>query len=258
MLPTLENNVINVFLCSGPSQINEEFNGLYLSCLGSSELKKYQAFHFQKDKNLYLLAHVMVRLVLSHYLNCSPQSLEFVVNAYGKPTLKKPLSEISFNLSHSKNAVALAVCNNDKLDLGIDIECQERNGQILSMATHFFSKSEAALLLEKPEEMQTETFFKLWTLKEAYIKAIGKGLSIDLESFSFSSLKQGIKISHYKSEEQLKRWDFYTSDVFDNYQLSIAARNHFNDAEQPVIKAFEYLPNEYCVDYPFSFVTSLK
>ena len=258
MLPVLQSNQVNVFLSDVYYGINEQLYDYYLSLLNTSELRKYHAFHFEKDKRLYLLAHVVLKLVLSEYLNCSVSLIEFKFNKYGKPALKDPSSSIQFNLSHSQTAVALGVSYNANQDLGVDIEHQDRKGQLLEMASHFFSKAESAILLEQPKERQVETFFKLWTLKEAYIKAIGKGLSIDLDSFSFSSLDEKININHYAKEEHLNRWDFYCASTFKSYQLSIASRIQSKDAKQPGVNTFKYLPVECCVGYPLNFVTSLK
>jgi len=256
MLPLLKNNQINVFVGYTIPHLDKQLHDRFLDYLSVSELKKHKSFHFKKDKDLYLQAHTMVRLVLSEYLSCTPDSLEFTVNTYGKPALKYYDIDLSFNLSHAKTAVALAVSNNNQLDLGIDIECSVDRGQVTDLASSFFSPDETALILKQSEKIQTEVFFKLWTLKESYIKAIGKGLSIDLGSFSFSSLEEGIKVSHYAEEEQFKRWDFFLTDAFDNYFLSVASRNHSTNTNCPQIKTYLYLPTQDCVDLPLNFITS--
>ena len=256
MLPPLKQNQINVFLSQVGNHVDEQLNDLYLSYLSSSELKKYHSFHFNKDRKLYLLAHSMLKYVLSKHINKPIENIVFKRNRYGKPSLRNH-SNIKFNLSHSNKAVALVVSHNLEQELGIDIECQDRGGELLNLASHFFSKHEAALLLNKTKEKQVEKFFKLWTLKEAYIKAIGEGLSIDLDSFSFNFLNRNILINHYKKQEKTKRWDFFNTQAFKNYQLSIAVRNNEIDAQTPVIKTFKLIPNISCKDISLNFNQSV-
>ncbi len=255
MLPPLKTNQINVFLFNNPAEIDKKTHDFYFANLSQPEQQKYHRFYFEKDRRLYLVSHAMLRLVLANYLNCSTQSLRFVENNYGKPALKN-YPGFRFNLSHSKNAVALIVSHMDQLDLGVDIECSYDRGQVPDVAAHYFSKDESSLLLMEPKEQQIDLFFKLWTLKEAYIKAIGKGLSIDLGGFSFSSLEQGIKVSHYSCEEEKKYWGFYYTKPFDSYHLAIAIRSGLSDFTSPDIKTFEYFSAVSCVEFPLRFITS--
>ncbi len=178
MLPPLKDRHVNVFILKEDHAIDRHLADFYMGNLNPTEQQQYQRFHFAKDRQLYLCSHAMLRLVLAAYLNCSPPSIEFETNQYGKPKLKSK-SAISFNLSHAKQAAVLAVAADPGHDLGVDIESVQDRGALQDLAQHYFSADEAAWLLQQSPAKQAELFFTLWTLKEAYIKAIGKGLSID-------------------------------------------------------------------------------
>ncbi|NUQ64538.1 MAG: 4'-phosphopantetheinyl transferase superfamily protein [Pirellulales bacterium] len=127
----------------------------------------------------------MLRDVVSKYAGCGPRSLVFQYNAYGKPTLAEPAGlPFQFNLSHSAGLAVCAVTRAD--EVGVDVECPDRRTEVVPLARRFFADSEVAALGSRPQEEQRSVFFEFWTLKEAYIKARGKGISIPLDAFAFS------------------------------------------------------------------------
>ena len=254
-LPALNKNDVNVFLLKDGGARDLALEAFYYDSITVEEKRKYHKFHFDKDKRLYLLSHAMLRLLLSHYIGCSSHDISFAYNAYGKPYLLD-YPEISFNLSHSRQAIALVLNQGNNLYLGIDVESHQRQGKVIDLALNFFSPKECKLLTKYPIDIQDKIFFKFWTLKESYIKAIGKGLSIDLNSFAFSSLEKNIDIIHCDSEEEKKYWQFYQSEIYQDYFLALAIRSSQDMVNKLNIQTFEYLPTVNCIEKPMTYITS--
>ncbi|OGV18846.1 MAG: hypothetical protein A2X47_13975 [Lentisphaerae bacterium GWF2_38_69] len=141
----------------------------------------------------------------------------FDIDAYGKPFLTNR-NDIHFNLSHSGEIVCCIV---DNYPVGIDVE--NINSIDLNIASNFFSKKECSDLFNLPNKDQINYFYKLWTLKESYIKAEGKGLSIPLNSFSFKVGSNSISFNG----ENVDKWAFLLHNIntdSQNYQLGICVQ----------------------------------
>lgn len=183
----------------------------HLPWLTGRELERYKRLQLPDRKLWFLAGKVFVRQVLSHYLEREPGQWQFTENQYGKPAvvpgqLKTPLS---FNLSHSGRRFLLAVSG--QALTGADIEFSARQRRVAKLAHRYFSKAEANWLLALPEARQQESFYCLWTLKEAYIKARGMGLALALDSFSFDLGVSGvIDFHHHDPATALEhQWQFW-------------------------------------------------
>lgn len=152
------------------------------STLSTDECERASCFHFDKDRNRFIIAHSSLRDILARYLHCEPQQLSFSTNRYGKPFL--PDHDIEFNLSHSGDYALIAVTRGRSV--GVDVEQIRADVEIESLASRYFSQREISELMSLPVEQRTIGFFSCWTRKEAYIKAHGLGLSLPLDSFDVS------------------------------------------------------------------------
>jgi 4'-phosphopantetheinyl transferase len=152
-----------------------------------------------------------VRTVLSRYCDVPPMDWRFVRDAYGRPHVAAPHPPglPAFNLSHTRGLVVCAVTGAP--EVGVDVEHVRERSTSLSIADRYFAPAEAAALRALPPELQRERFFHYWTLKEAYIKARGKGLSIPLGDFAFELVgERGLRM---RVAEPLKddpaRWRYW-------------------------------------------------
>src|SRR5205823_1032898 len=149
-------------------------------------------------------------------------------NAYGKPALSSPESELglNFNLSHSHH-IALYAFTYSR-NLGIDVEYMRSNVEYEQLAQHFFSPYENAILHAVPTDLKREAFFNCWTRKEAYIKARGEGLSIPLDVFDVS-LRPGEPAALLDSREEAQevaRWSLYELAPGPDYAGAVAVEGH--------------------------------
>jgi 4'-phosphopantetheinyl transferase len=124
--------------------------------------------------------------MLSGLVPRHPSAWRFAVNDYGKPDLVPDagVPPLRFNISHTRGLVAVAVTIEN--DVGLDVEALEGGRLGLDLASRFFAAGEVEYLRGLPAEHQQEALFAFWTLKEAYIKAVGLGLSVPLDAFSFT------------------------------------------------------------------------
>lgn len=179
--------------------------------LTEEERARHRAFVFEKNRREYLATRALVRTALSHVRPAAPETWRFVRSEYGKPEVA-PACELRFNLSNHPSLVVCAV-RESELALGVDVEPLARGGDVLEIASTVFSERELAELQALPPAARPERAVSLWTLKEAYIKAQGMGLSLPLKDFSFRFAPERIEISFSKAlPDRPERWAFATFD----------------------------------------------
>ncbi|MGY3698848.1 MULTISPECIES: 4'-phosphopantetheinyl transferase family protein [Bradyrhizobium] len=193
------------------------------ACLDPSEQAQADKFYVQADRSTYVAAHWLVRSALASVGNLPPANWRFIVEEHGKPKIDRALgrSELRFNLSHTRGFVACAVSVG--VDVGIDVETLTPSRASLDIAERYFSPSEVAILRGAPPDEQAECFFRLWTLKEAFIKATGEGLSRPLDSFSFSLNPASISFSQGEADDA-PQWQFIEQRPSPQHVLALAVR----------------------------------
>jgi 4'-phosphopantetheinyl transferase len=159
--------------------------------LDDAERARAARFRFDRHRREYLATHALTRVALSNAHGLPPQSWSFSVNKYGKPS---PIPECGLRFNQS-NSVELAVCLIARPDawpgaaaaaeVGVDVESFARAEEIVSLAARVFSAAERAQLAALLAADRPDRALSLWTLKEAYIKARGMGLSLPLQGISF-------------------------------------------------------------------------
>ena len=149
------------------------------SLLSAEESAKAERFLRARDRRRYQVAHGMLRAILSLYAACSPAELQFDVAAYGKPSLAQDINPagLTFNMSHSGDRMLVGVVRN--VMIGVDLEEVRPEAATLDVAARFFTPWENAELKALFGAEQVTAFFNCWTRKEAYLKALGCGLSVD-------------------------------------------------------------------------------
>lgn len=159
----------------------DEDSSSLLNMLDDKEQQRYHRLH-KNHRQLYLLSHAACRQILARYTGCAASEIKYTLNPHGKPGL--PNSQLSFNLSHSHELAIIAISAGT--EIGVDVEFLKPKPSWKKLAKRFFNSAEYTYLLQQAENQQLESFFQLWTRKEAFIKALGTGLSTPLKSFDCS------------------------------------------------------------------------
>lgn len=199
----------------------------YLSILSPDEYTRYKKYYFEANRHQYLVSRALLRSVLSIYYNhIAPETWIFSRDFYGKPSIANRNVDrlLQFNLSYTSGMVVLAVTSG--CSIGVDIEAIKEDANVLSLAERYFRQSEVNLIKSSINVQQYERFYELWTLKEAYIKAKGKGLSIPLDSFSFSfSRNNDVAIEFDRSvEDDPSLWRLWQLMPGKAYRVAVALR----------------------------------
>ena len=158
-----------------------KFRGLaarHPQLLSQEERQRASRFLQPEHQSRFTLVRIITRMVLSRYCDTEPSALAFAYGEHGKPALATANSGIEFNLSHSHERLVLAVA---KRAVGVDVEYARRPVDHARVAGRFFCQSEVGELRSLPEAQQRLAFFAAWTRKEAFLKAIGTGLSAGLD-----------------------------------------------------------------------------
>lgn len=152
----------------------------YLSLISNERQKKIDVLKFEHKKKTSLFAELLIRYQITKDLNLSNSEVSFEYNQYGKPCIKR-YTDYNFSISHSKDYIVYV---SDIHPIGIDIE-RIKNANI-GLAKRFFTPKEYSHIVSS--NSLDDSFFKVWTIKEAYIKMLGMGLHKPLSSFDIFSL----------------------------------------------------------------------
>lgn len=187
----------------------------WLPYVSKERRERVARFHILKDAQRSLFGELLTRYALCDNTGRENNELKFIQNRFGKPMLKREedKSEIHFNLSHSGRWIVCAV---DYTPIGIDVE--EMKPMSLQIARSFFSKDEYEALLREPEISRQEYFFALWTMKESFIKADGRGLSLSLDQFTIDVSRGRV----YYQQKWLNR-QIWHSQLDEEHMLAVCA-----------------------------------
>jgi|HubBroStandDraft_4_1064222.scaffolds.fasta_scaffold22147_2 4'-phosphopantetheinyl transferase len=168
--------------------------------LNPEETARADRFYLDVHRNRFIAGRAMLRDLIAGYLAQPPAAIRFEYNEWGKPALAAGFAacDLRFNLSHSEDLAMYAFAL--EREVGVDIEQIRADVASESIAENFFSASEVHALRALPREHQAQAFFNCWTRKEAYIKARGQGLSIELNSFDVS-LRPGEEAKILRGDE---------------------------------------------------------
>ncbi|MHB9097256.1 MAG: 4'-phosphopantetheinyl transferase family protein [Syntrophales bacterium] len=153
--------------------------------LDAEELIRLKRIRVPGARRLFLAGRILVRTALSRYADRPPADWRFVRSRDGKPGID-PLpgpSDLTFNLAHTAGAAFLAVTRGR--EVGVDVERRDRAVKARELVRRYFSPAEKVVLQKLPEGRLGDRFFLYWTLKEAAVKALGRGLALPLDSFGF-------------------------------------------------------------------------
>jgi 4'-phosphopantetheinyl transferase len=220
LLGTREVHVWRVSL-DQPLAIVERFSQL----LSVDEKARAARFHFERDRQHFIVARGCLRTILGRYLEIAPHKIQFTYTPYGKPKLSTSTSQaepLHFNLAHSGGFALYAFTQVG--EIGVDLEHVRPEFGGDDIARRFFSSDEVSRLTELHANVRHEAFFNCWTRKEAFIKAKGIGLSLPLDQFDVTlAPDEPARLLRTRwDENEAGRWSLKAINVGPGYVAAVA------------------------------------
>lgn len=161
----------------------------FRSILSKDEISKAESFYQEEKKEKAIICRGLLRTILGYYLGVKPEKIKFIYNQKGKPDLDEKINniKIKFNLSHKNQYLIYGF---SLKNIGVDLEFIDKNKTLFPIANRFFTPEESQYLKSLDKSQQKEIFYQFWTKKEAYLKAIGEGLSGGLNTINFVTNNQ--------------------------------------------------------------------
>mgnify|MGYP001358437678 CR=1 FL=1 len=182
------------------------------STLSSEERARADRFRFHDDRRDYIAAHDLLRRSLSKYAPTPPGEWAFAVEPGGRPSLRLAPervaadADLTFSLSHAHGFVACAIARG--VSVGVDVERVDRTLDFAELGRTVWSPSEVASLLASDEAARASSAIERWTLKEAYAKATGLGLSTPLSLVAFEATDDGAIVFGGPERDDAELWQF--------------------------------------------------
>lgn len=177
-------------------------------CLSPQEQERANRFRFELHRQRFVRTHAFSRQIIARYTRVPAAQIAFLSRPEGKPSLADPgPRDIRFNLSHSGDLLALAVTSGR--EVGIDVEIHSDGLDWRHIAGSYFDAREAAALEGLPDPAQRLAwFYRIWTMKEAYLKARGQGIAAGLRQ---TIVKMGVELpTAFETlpggENEIRRW----------------------------------------------------
>ena len=195
--------------------------------LSVEERVRAERYKFEVSRRTFIVCRGMLRVLLGCYLEALPKKLQFAYGKYGRPELARSDAQIDLdcNVSHTDDFALLAFAHSRKI--GVDIEKVRQDFDTLEISERFFSEYERTKLRALPAEERYESFFRCWTRKESFIKALGEGLTHPLDSFDVSITKEGppLLLETRPNGEEASLWRLWDVKVPAGYVAALAATN---------------------------------
>ena len=210
-----------------------------LSC---DEIERAARFRFAEHKRKFIIARGALRTILGEYLDLPARALNFRYGVLGKPELSlSPDTKLQFNLSHSREKGIVALTYERRI--GVDIEYIDQQSKTAALAAKFFSATEVRLLEQFEPARRNIAFYHTWVRKEAYLKALGQGLSIPLHTFSVSVDPGSCAFLTHVSNEidpEPVKWEIHALDVHHDYAGALLVNDFGLE-----LKYFNWPPKHY-------------
>lgn len=214
-------NETHVWYASKISNVSQGKLKRLFEILSEEEKSRAKRFHFEKDRALYILAHGLLRTSLSRYYDIIPSEWCFEYDDKGKPFITNNINSLpEFNLTHSGGLTACVITLNNAC--GIDVEMTNRLDAPEQMLEAVCSQEELdELSLYSDGGLIRKKFYQYWVLKEAYIKAIGYGLSFGVERLTFK-ITSSTDITLSIDGKNQPDWQFELHQPCDEWVLATA------------------------------------
>lgn len=208
-----------------------------LGWMTADERARFDRFRHDQDRWMFALGRAMARTLVGQALGMAPDAWRWREGPHGRPEIDAPGTDLRFNLSHSAGLVVCALARGR--DVGVDIEHLDRRAPDRAIVPRYCSSLEAADIAAQADAWPAR-FLRYWTLKEAYLKALGLGISVHLSDISFSVDASGhIRVTFERSLAGTDdRWAFYLMDPSPAHLMAIAAATTAGRRPRFTVRAF--------------------
>lgn len=200
----------------------------FASVLSKKERIRAASFRFNRNRKQFIVGRSVLRIILSFYLDIKPTHLEFKYGLFGKPYIDDRCfkGRIQFNLTHSHELAIYVVANRRRV--GVDLEHIKNILDFKRIVTRILSKQEDSIFKKQPKSQQLRTFFDCWTIREAYSKAIGTGLTKVSNQLNFSAiLKELACILNTRGHvKRVSNWSICSFTPAPNYTAALVVEGH--------------------------------
>jgi 4'-phosphopantetheinyl transferase len=214
----------HVWLCRLERDSLEALACASRTLLNAAECERADRFQRDEDRATFEIAHALVRQSLARYADVPARAWTFDTNRWGRPEVSGPpgAPRLAFSLSHTRGLVACAVT--DGAACGVDVENLARRGDPLRIAARVLSASERADLEARPAEQRRRRLLEYWTLKEAYLKARGTGMSVAMRDLSFAIAGGAARLEAVEPQASAgpEAWSFVCARPSAEHLLAIA------------------------------------
>jgi len=218
--------------------------------LSHDELERHRRFHFPEDRHRYLVSHALVRTTLSKYLDIPPEDWCFSHGDHGRPEIANPgIPPLRFNLTHTTGLAGCVITLSN--ECGIDAEKVVERHNPSGVANRMFSKTEYQELLQLTGQEHLDYFFERWTLREAYVKARGIGISFPTRKLHFKRTPANdIQIGfHPDIEDREGDWQFELLHPTGEHIAAVAIRLDGENKKTMVTRFADMQELTSCLDY---------
>ncbi len=191
--------------------------------LSAGEIAQARRYHFESDRTRFVRRRAFRRLWLSHRLERPPESLRFVAGPQGKPSLHGVADDIRFNCSASGDQALLGFSMSG--EVGVDVEQHRPMDADLALVIERFSTDERRALDGQSAAVRPRMFFECWARKEAFVKAVGCGLSLPLDAFAVPLTPGAVAAAVRWTDDPVagRRWWVTSLDVGPGASAAVAA-----------------------------------
>ncbi len=199
-----------------------EYQQSYFQWLDEEEKRHVAALHNDAVRSRYVQVHGQLRLILGELVNEQPEKLRIAKSEHGKPYLVD-FPGLEFNLSHTADHFAIAATHNCLL--GVDIEACKSRANFIGLVNKCFAYEEKIYWQQLPESARITEFYRLWTRKEAFVKATGQGIQLGLNQCVINTRQLSEFMRIPEGFGEIRQWHIHQIDVSPKIQGALVLKN---------------------------------
>jgi 4'-phosphopantetheinyl transferase len=209
------------------SNLRQALPGLE-ALLDRRELERAARFRFPEDRARFIAGRGLLRHGLRRYAPRLPATIEMSYSNLGRPFVPAAHDAPRFSISHTRDLVALAFA--DEAQVGIDLEYMKPSVDMLELAERILSEDDFETFQALPPSDRLAAFYRVWTRKEAYLKARGEGIATGLREVSVAFTAEATSVVADRRDSSTEKWRLHALPVPEDYMGCLAC----DEADRPV------------------------